>query len=106
MFNLLRPIKGPRYVIVLADGVWYDQDTAIETARRCHQAGIEIVAIGFGSADRSFLQAIASSDEASIFTDLGGLVDAFSTVAQVLTEHAGVLTSDYAGRRLAVWRTR
>jgi len=44
-----------------------------------------IVALGFGSADRQFLQEIASCDENAIFTDLGNIAESFSTIAQVLT---------------------
>ncbi len=106
VLQLLRPVEGPCYAIVLADGIWYDQATAVEKARRCHEAAIEIVAIGFGSADRSFLQAIASSDEASIFIDLGGLVETFSTIAQVLTEQAGALAPNQTERKLTWWRKR
>jgi molecular chaperone DnaK (HSP70) len=87
--SLMGRIKDPTYLVVLADGIWYDQDEAIKQAKRCHKTDIDIIAIGFGSADQSFLQAIASSDEAGILTDIGGLVDTFSTIAQVLTEGAG-----------------
>jgi electron transfer flavoprotein alpha/beta subunit len=76
---------------VLADGVWENQRRAIEKARRCKEKhGIEIVAVGFGGADDAFLRAIASSDEVSFFTNLNGLVETFSTIAQVLTESGGL----------------
>ena len=80
---------GIRYAIVLADGVWAHQNAAIKQAQQCHAAGIEVIAVGFGGADRKFLAQIASSSEQSFFTDLNRLTDAFSTIAQELTETAG-----------------
>lgn len=47
------------------------------------------IAIGFGDADRDFLRAIASSDEASFYTGMNELVETFSAIAQVLTETGG-----------------
>ncbi len=83
--RLLARAEPPKFVITLADGVWADQDRAIQEARAAHAEGIESIAIGFGGADRSFLRAIASSDEASFFTSMNGLVETFSNIAQVLT---------------------
>ena len=80
---------GSRYGIVLTDGVWSNQPHAINQAKRCHQAGIEIIAIGFGGADERFLRDVASSTEQGFFTDLGSLTDAFMTIAQELTESSG-----------------
>lgn len=85
LFELLRDVQGRRFGIVLADGVWANQPAAISRARRCHEHGIDIVAIGFGSADKAFLDAIASSEATSVFTDLGGLTSAFGTIARELT---------------------
>ncbi len=85
----LAGLDGPRFVIVLADGVWSYQDKAIKRARLCHEEGIEVIAIGFGGADEKFLRKIASSDEASFFTSMNGLVETFTNIAQVLTETAG-----------------
>jgi len=85
----LQQPKGLRYGIVLTDGVWSDQASAIRTAKRCHEAGIEIIAIGFGGADEAFLKQISSADEYSFFTNLNDLSDTFSTIAQELTEGGG-----------------
>jgi len=91
--SLLSGVEGPRFAITLADGVWEDQEAAVRRARRCHGAGIETVAVGFGGADRAFLARIASSDEGAFFTSLTELVETFSTIAQVLTEsHGGALS--------------
>lgn len=53
--RLLKGLEAPRFLIVLTDGVWSGQEEAIRCARQCHAEGIEIIAIGFGSADRAFL---------------------------------------------------
>jgi molecular chaperone DnaK len=86
ILSLLRGRSGRRFAIVLADGVWSNQDRAIQRAKECHAAGIDVIAIGFGGADEEFLRAIASSDESSFFTSMSGLVETFTTIAQVLTE--------------------
>lgn len=89
VYSLLSGVEGPRFAITLADGVWADQEAAVRRAGRCHQAGIETVAVGFGEADRAFLARIASSDEGAFFTSLAELVDTFTAIAQVLTETHG-----------------
>jgi molecular chaperone DnaK len=101
VLHLLRKVKGPRFVVTLADGVWADQPEAVRRARACHEAGIESIAIGFGGADRAFLAQIASSDEASFFTTVGGLAETFATIAQVITESQGAgVAAPSAGRSL------
>lgn len=86
--NLLRGQEDPRFIIVLADGVWSHQDRAIAAAKQCAEEGIEIIAIGFGGANKKFLQAIATSDENALFTNLESLVTSFSKIAQVLTDNS------------------
>jgi len=89
VYSLLKGVKGRRFAVALADGVWSNQSRAIDRAKTCHKADIDVIAIGFGGADREFLRKIASSDEASFFTPMSGLVETFSTIAQVLTETGG-----------------
>lgn len=91
--RLFSRVKGPRFVITLADGVWADQDRAIRRARACHAEGIESIAIGFGEADEAFLRRIASADEASFFTSMEGLVSTFTHIAQVITETGGAASA-------------
>lgn len=83
--RLGRSVPGRRFLVVLADGVWGNQPAAVAAAKRCHQAGIDVVAIGFGGADRRFLADIASAPQDAIFTDLSKLTDTFCTIAQVMT---------------------
>ena len=75
---------GKKVILVLADGVWNNQPLAIQKAKECHRDGIEVIAIGFGSADEVFLKAISSSSEDALFTDLNNLGNAFEKVANNL----------------------
>jgi molecular chaperone DnaK (HSP70) len=86
LHGLLRKREGRRFGLVLADGVWSCQPQAIQQARRCHAAGIDVISIGFGGADRSFLDQIASSTENAFFTGMNNLAATFSTIARELTE--------------------
>ncbi|MEA2689724.1 MAG: molecular chaperone DnaK [Candidatus Eremiobacteraeota bacterium] len=97
LLRLMGKGDGPRFGVVLADGVWEDQRAAVKRAQACKERGIDVIAVGFGGADERFLKEIASSDEASFFTSLGGLVETFSTIAQVLTESGGGLVTAPAG---------
>ncbi len=98
LFGLLRKQEGPRFAIVLTDGSWSCQPQAVTAARKCHEAGIEVVAVGFGGADREFLKQIASSDEGAFMTGLGELVETFTSIAQVLTAPADRESSTVGGK--------
>lgn len=82
VYDQLKDVPGQRYAIVLTDGDWQHQGGAIRKARQCHEAGIQIVAIGLGAANPHFLNKIASSSEKSFFTDVGRLTETFSTIAR------------------------
>ncbi|MCP4700559.1 MAG: Hsp70 family protein, partial [Gammaproteobacteria bacterium] len=87
--SILRKTDDPRFLIVLTDGCWNNRKDAIRQAKQCHEDGIEIIAIGFGGADKSFLKTVATSDDKAMFTNLGSLASSFSKIAQVLTESGG-----------------
>lgn len=89
VYDLLHAAPGLRYAIVLTDGQWSHQKEAVRMAKQCHRTEIEVIAIGFGQADRQFLEQVASSTEQSFFTDLSRLSETFSTIAQEITESAG-----------------
>lgn len=72
------------YLVVLTDGVWSNSGYAVQQAKRCHDQEIEVMALGFGSADYEFLKKIASTDEFASLTDLSGLTGSFSKIAQVI----------------------
>jgi len=48
--------------------------------------GIEIIAIGFGSADVEFLRLIATSDESAFLISSSEIGSAFENIAQELVE--------------------
>ena len=83
--------EGARFVVVLTDGVWYDQETALKEASQCHAAGIQIIAVGFGTADREFLKRIATCDEEGFLTDLSGLEGTLGRIARVVAERGSSL---------------
>ena len=77
-----------RYLVVLTDGVWDNPGYAIKQAKRCHKDGIEVMALGFGGADYSFLKQIASTDEFASLTNLSDLTGSFSKIAQAIGDSA------------------
>ena len=46
--------------------------------------GIEVAAVGFGGAKKSFLNAIASRSDFSSFTDIGNLESTLTGIAKIL----------------------
>lgn len=86
VLRLLKDGNDLRFCVVLADGVWSCQPQAIEAARQCHQLGIQVIAIGFGSADQSFLRSIANSEQGALFVSQSDLAATFENIAQVLVE--------------------
>ncbi len=82
--------KGTRLALVLADGLWADQSYAIQRAQFCHRSGINITGIGFGSADKKFLQAITSGDYKSMLVRQNELKQSFGKIAQEISGSAGV----------------
>ena len=90
-FSISRPIlkNGEvRYIVVLTDGCWYcddgENERAISEAIKCHKDGIEVIALGFGSADYEFLKKIASVEEFASLTNLSELGSSFSKIAQAI----------------------
>jgi len=86
LYKALASTKGVRYAVVLTDGLWACPEVAIEHAQRCHAVGIEVFAVGFGSANHEFLSEIASSADQGILVNLNQLIEAFSTIAQEIAE--------------------
>ena len=87
----LKNVEGLRFAIVLTDGLWIHQEEAVPKAKFCHEADIEVIAVGFGGANHGFLNRIASSPEQSFFTDLSLLAETFTRIAQELNESGGEL---------------
>ncbi|MEY8328088.1 Hsp70 family protein [Lachnospiraceae bacterium 48-33] len=84
--KLMKSSADIKYIIVLTDGMWAYTDKAISAAKKCHKSGIEVMALGFGSADYDFLKKIASTDEFASLTNLSDLGGSFSKIAQVIGE--------------------
>lgn len=84
--KLMKSSADIKYIIVLTDGMWSYTDRAISAAKKCHESGIEVMALGFGTADYNFLKKIASTDEFASLTDLSNLGGSFSKIAQVIAE--------------------
>lgn len=83
ILKALSGVEGDCYGIVLADGVWSYQNKAIERARNCHRAGIKIIGLGFGSADKKFMRDISNAGE--VMTDTSaGLSASFGKIAQTI----------------------
>lgn len=79
------------YILVLTDGVWDKPMAAIKEAKRCHKEGIEVMALGFGGADKNFLKKIASTDDFASLTDLSSLTGSFSKIAQTIGDKSRAL---------------
>jgi molecular chaperone DnaK (HSP70)/uncharacterized protein YegL len=90
--QLVKSDADVKYIIVLTDGMWGCSTDAIEKAKRCHAAGIEVMALGFGAANQEFLQKIASTNEFVSMTDLANLGGSFSKIAQSIGEGTTGLT--------------
>ena len=71
-----------RYIVVLADGQWWPKEEAKYRAKLCKDEGIDIIAVGFGYADKAFLNDIASKKGFAKMTDLAGLSGTFISFAQ------------------------
>lgn len=84
-YNLLGQGDAQRYVVVLTDGQWYCIENAIRSAHMCHRAGIDVIALGFGSADYAFLKEIASKDDLAEMTEVTNLAGSFGKIAQVIS---------------------
>lgn len=89
LYDALNGSEGLRRAIILTDGAWSYRDEAIRQARRCHDAGIEISAIGFNKANPNFLTRIASAPWRGLFIDLDQLSETLNTLAYELTAESG-----------------
>ena len=84
-FNGVSTLK---YLVVLTDGQWYgfNNRNSLRLAKQCHDENIEIIALGFGEAEESFLKAIASCDENALYTSLNNLSGCFSRIAKEISK--------------------
>jgi hypothetical protein len=80
------------YLVVLTDGVWAHQETAVKRAQTLKDKGVNIIALGFGGADAKFLKRIATMDDFASTTDLSKLGDSFGRIAQVIQTGSGSIS--------------
>lgn len=81
---LNRVDEDNRYLVVLTDGYWSYEEAAVTKAKELHKSGIDVIAIGFGAAKKSFLDAIASRTDFSSFTELTNLESVLTGIARIL----------------------
>jgi molecular chaperone DnaK len=81
-----------KYAVVLADGVWEKQKNAVQAAAQCHRNGIAIIGLGFGGADKDFMESISSEKDLAVITQMGGLTSSFSKIAQIIGSRGNSLT--------------
>lgn len=87
LFSMDSPNK---IAIILTDGEWCDQATAITDAASANRLGIETIAIGIDAADEAFLRKISSRKDLSELTDLSHLSESFSKIARVINTGSGL----------------
>ena len=84
--NRLNRLDRTRYIVILTDGYPDASGAAVEEAARARGEGIEIVAIGTGTADLAYLRRLSSTEEGSIFARSGELVGTFGHIARIIAE--------------------
>ena len=87
IFDRRRDFKN--ILIILTDGVWSSQRKAIKSSDYCREVGYDVIAIGFGGADKKFLQRISTNSESALLTNLDDLIDSFGSIAQEISQSGG-----------------
>lgn len=88
LLNLeLRHTPGDKSAVVMADGRWVRPEIAVDNAKICHRNGIDVISVGFGNQNISFLKDIASAGRDSIYAPRGGLVQTYKSIARELKLH-------------------
>ena len=77
-------------LVILTDGVWSTQERAIRNSQKAAEVGHDIIAIGFGGADRRFLEQIATCSDYAALVDASKLVETFSTIGRAMASGSGL----------------
>ncbi len=79
---------GFRYVVVLTDGGWYDgaDKKALKIREEYVRRDIEIVGLGFGTADYNFLKKLSTRSELASVGDISGLDRELLKIARIIKE--------------------
>jgi molecular chaperone DnaK (HSP70) len=83
----LQHAVGDKFAVVMADGRWVRPERAVNNAKICHSNGIDVISVGFGNQNISFLKHIASAGRDSIYAPRGGLVQTYNSIARELKLH-------------------
>ena len=74
------------YTVILTDGEW--ESTACRAALRDKElfvrTGLEIIGMGFGSADLNFLRKLSTRSELAKVEDIASLNESLSTIARII----------------------
>jgi uncharacterized protein YegL len=91
--TLQRKKAQHRYIVVLTDGLWYGKaKKSVSVAQKCHENGIDVMALGFGNADYDFLKKIASVEKFASMTTVHELNSSFSRIGQEIREGSGLVS--------------
>lgn len=74
----------PRAMVVVTDGCPDNEATALAAADRARKAGIDIIAIGTGGANQTFLSALASRSDLGVKVARQQLAETISSAARLL----------------------
>jgi Mg-chelatase subunit ChlD len=75
---------GPRAVVIVTDGNPDNRDSAMEAAAIIKKRGVDVIAIGAGSADAEFLARLASRANLSVMVAKDSLALGISKAAKLL----------------------
>lgn len=88
--NHLKHSTKKNILLILTDGLWKEANLEIKSAKKLQEMDIDIIAVGFGSANHLFLTQIASSDENALLTSASELVECFTSIAQVVVDQCRI----------------
>ena len=77
------------FIVLLTDGEFFNANDEINNSTKLKNRGVEIITIGIEGADKNFLKKLATSDEGSMMANINQLQEAFSNIAQAITEGSG-----------------
>jgi molecular chaperone DnaK (HSP70)/uncharacterized protein YegL len=87
----LEGAAGQRFIVLLTDGCPDSEPAALNEAGRCRDCQIDVIAVGTGGANVSFLKKVSSCDENAVFSGTGTLERTFSSIAEAITRGGGRL---------------
>ena len=90
MYSRLKKFSGESFVyaIVLTDGMWNVSacTKALRLKKEYISKEIEIVCLGFGSADKKFISDLSTRDDLASFDDISQLETNLMKIAKVINE--------------------